>query len=191
MYQTVAPWDSFVECESSNEVTDTESTEESQEEIAKYDTPMQMVKQQKSTVPESKRVKYVETPKFIQHLPSMAYEMEVITSNRHVSSQKRPLEQSQIMDTKLALEPQAKRQIITTPKKKPSRSLTDYKVTKLPLEYLTAENHHHRSLLKQAEKQKKYMNRLREIHGKEKLVNVTDVSHYIISHISDISFLWK
>ena len=65
VYQTVAPQDSFVECETSSEVTDTESTEESQEEIAKYDTPMQMVKQQKSTVPEAKRVKYVETPKKI------------------------------------------------------------------------------------------------------------------------------
>ena len=90
-----------------------------------------MVKQQKSTVPESKRVKYVETPKtkIIQHVPSPAYEMQVITSNRHVSNQKRHLEQSQIMDTELAFEPQAKRQIITTQKKKPSRSLTGYKVT--------------------------------------------------------------
>ena len=40
VYQTVAPQDSFVECETSSEVTDTESTEESQEEIAKYDTSM-------------------------------------------------------------------------------------------------------------------------------------------------------
>ena len=63
VYQTVAPQDSFVEHETSSEVMDTESTEESQGEIAKYDTPMQMVKQQKSTVPELKRVKYVETPK--------------------------------------------------------------------------------------------------------------------------------
>ena len=61
------------------------------------------------------------------------------------------------MDTELAFEPQAKRQIITTTKKKP-RSLTDYEVTTLPLEYLTAEDHHHRSLLKQAESQKKYTN---------------------------------
>ena len=88
MYQTVAPQDSFVEHETSSVVTDTESTKESQGQIAKYDTPMQMVKQQKSTVPESNRVKYVETPKtkVIQHVPSPAYEMEVITSNRHVSN---------------------------------------------------------------------------------------------------------
>ena len=65
VYQTVAPQDSFVECETSSKVTDTESTEESKEEIAKYDTPIQMLKQQKSTVPKSKRVKYVETPKNI------------------------------------------------------------------------------------------------------------------------------
>ena len=104
VYQTVAPQDSFVEHETSSEVMDTESTEESQEEIAKYDTPMKMVKQQISTVPESKRVKYVETPKtkIIQHVPSLAYEMEVVTSNRHVSNQKRQFEQSQIMDTELA-----------------------------------------------------------------------------------------
>ena len=44
-------------------MTNAESTEESHEEIAKYGAPMQMVKQQKSTIPESKRVKYVETPK--------------------------------------------------------------------------------------------------------------------------------
>ena len=88
MYQPVAPQDSFVESEISSEVTDVEFTEESQKEIAKYDTPMQTVKQQKSTVPESKRVKYVETSKtkIIQHVPSLAYEMEVITSNRHVSN---------------------------------------------------------------------------------------------------------
>ena len=85
MYQTVAPQDLLVECETSSEVMDTKFTEESQEEIAKYDTPMQTVKQQKSTVPESKRVRYVETPK-----------------------------------TKI-IQPQAKRQIITTPKKKPFR----------------------------------------------------------------------
>ena len=62
VHQTVAPQDSFVECETSREVTDTESTEESQE-ITKYDTPMQMVKQQKSKVSESMRVKYVENTK--------------------------------------------------------------------------------------------------------------------------------
>ena len=95
------------------------------------------------------------------------------------------------MDTELAFEPQGKRQIITTPKKKPSRSLTDYEITTRLLEYLTAEDHCHRSLLKQAERQKKYINRLIETHGKEKLVYVIDVSHYIISHIKDISFLWK
>ena len=44
VYQTVASQDSFVEHETSSEVTDTESTEESKEEIAKYDTPMQMAK---------------------------------------------------------------------------------------------------------------------------------------------------
>ena len=94
VYQTVAPQDSFVEHETSSEVTDTESTEESEQEIAKYDTSMQTVKQQKSAVPESKRVKYVGTPKtkIIQHVPSLAYEMEVVTSNRHVSNQKRHLE---------------------------------------------------------------------------------------------------
>ena len=99
MYQTVAPQDSFVECETSSEVTDTESTEESPEEITKYDAPMEMVKQQKSTVPESKRVKYVETPqtKMIQHVSSLVYEMEVVTSNRHFYNQKRCLEQWQIM----------------------------------------------------------------------------------------------
>ena len=117
--------------------------------------------------------------------------MEVVTSNRHISNQKRHLEQSQMMDFELAFEPQAKREIITTPKKKPSRSLTDYEVTTLPLEYLTAEDHCNRSLLKQVERQKKYINRLIETHGKEKLVYVIDISHYIISHISDISFLWK
>ena len=75
-------------------MTDTESTEESQEEITKYDALMQMVKQQKSTVPKSKRVKYVETPKpkIIQHVPLAVYEMEVVTSNRHVSNQKSCLE---------------------------------------------------------------------------------------------------
>ena len=101
------------------------------------------------------------------------------------------LEQSQIMDIELAFEQQAKRQIITTPKKKLSRSLTDYEVTTLPLEYLTAEDHHNRLLLKQAERQKKCINILIETHGKEKLVYMTDVSHYIISHISHISFPWK
>ena len=96
VYQTVAPQDSFIECKTPSDVMDTESTEESQVEIAKYDIPMQMVKQQKSTVLESKRVKYVETPKakIIQYVPSLAYEMEVVTSNRHVSNQKRYLEQS-------------------------------------------------------------------------------------------------
>ena len=66
----------FVRCKTSSEVTDKESTEESQEEIAKYDTPMQMVKQQKSTAPESKRFEYMETPKtkIIQHVPSPAYQ---------------------------------------------------------------------------------------------------------------------
>ena len=54
VYQTVVPQDSFFECATSSEVMDTESTVESQEEIAKYDTPMQMVKQKKSTVTESK-----------------------------------------------------------------------------------------------------------------------------------------
>ena len=88
VYQTVVPQNSFVEHETSSEVTDTESSEELQDEIAKYDTNMQIVKQQKSTVPESKRVKYVSTPKtkIIQHVPSSAYEMEVVTSNRHVSN---------------------------------------------------------------------------------------------------------
>ena len=57
-------------------------------EITKYETPMQRGKQHKSTVPESKRVKYVDTlkTKIIQHVPSLTYEMEVVTSNRHVSN---------------------------------------------------------------------------------------------------------
>ena len=93
--------------------------------------------------------------------------MEVITSNRPGSNQKRHLEQSQIIVIELAFEPQAMRRIITSPKKKPSRSLTDYEVTTLPLEYLTAMDHHHRLLLKQAERQKKYINRLIEMYGKE------------------------
>ena len=193
VYHTVAHQDSFLEHETSSKVMDTKSTEESKEEIAKYDTPMQMVKQEKYTVPESKRVKYVETPKtkIIQHVPSPPYEMEVVTSSGHVSNQKRCLEQSQIMEIELAFEPQPKREIITTSKKKPSTSLTDYKVTPLPLEYLTSEDCCCRSLLQQLERQKKYVNRLIETHGKEKLVYVTDVIHYIISHISDISFVWR